>query len=106
VDLALASLKFGMKNGEGGDLLETSNQLWVKTGADASARYTLHVQFASDDLNELFFDEKDPVAKLSVICEIEWVENVASPLEGWPTTLRGTTQDFPLTIVEDSVPDE
>jgi len=106
VDLDLASLKFGLKEVEPDNLLIASDA-WTKTGELDTARYKVHVHFASDALTSALSNyEADLGTFFTGLGEFEWVENTAIPVPaGFPSSLRATTRTFQIGVVRDLIPD-
>ena len=104
-DLALASLKFGLKEIEPDNLILTGD-VWAKSGDSATARYKLHIPFKGDDLDSALSNyEGDTATCFAALGEIEWTETVSHPATNWPATLRGSTKTFLVGVVRDLVPD-
>ena len=104
-DLALASLKFGLKELDPDNLI-LSSTVWARSGSGPDTRYRIPVTFASDDLESALSNyEGDQATYFAALGEIEWVENADHPPIGFPTTMRGSSKTFFVGVIRDLIPD-
>ena len=105
-DLALASLKFGLKELDPDNLILEST-VWARSGTGPDTRYRIPVTFTGDDLESALSNyEGDQATYFAALGEVEWVENAAAPIPtGFPTTMRGSSKTFFVGVIRDLIPD-
>ena len=104
-DLALASLKFGLKELDPDNLI-LSSTAWARSGSGPDTRYRIPITFAGDDLESALSNyEGDQATYFAALGEIEWVENAENPPPGFPTTMRGSSKTFFVGVIRDLIPD-